>query len=68
MKECSRFLTIREVAKTGLLPEHYLRMMERQWRLPGIYAGRKKLINVPQLVKMLDAESEAAVSEACGGE
>lgn len=53
------FLTIREVAKTGLLSEYALRLMEAQGRLPGVYVGPKKLINVPLLREQLNRESAA---------
>ena len=58
MMEGTRFQTIRQVAKSGILPEHYLRMLEAQKRLPGIYSGRTKLVNVPMLLEQLDEESK----------
>ena len=61
MEGCERmgkvFLTIRETAKTGLLSEYALRLLEAQGRLPGIYVGRKKLVNVPLLRQQLERES-----------
>lgn len=53
-----QFMTIREVAKTGLISEHYLRQLEKQGKLPGVYSGRKKLVHYDKLVALLDAESE----------
>ena len=53
------FLTIRQVAQLGLLPENCLRMLEHQGRLPGIYVGKKKLVNVSLLLEQLDRESVA---------
>ena len=58
MMEGKRFLTIRQVAKEGILSEHHLRMLEAQKKLPGVYSGRKKLVNVPMLLKQLDEESK----------
>ncbi|MCD7843155.1 MAG: hypothetical protein LUG17_00825 [Clostridiales bacterium] len=52
-----RFLTIRETAKTGILPESFLRTMEKQGRLPGIYSGNRFLVNYPLLLEQLDRES-----------
>ena len=63
MENNLRFMSIREVARTGLISEHHLRMMEKQGRLPGIYAGKKKLVNVPQLVAFLNEESAATLSK-----
>ena len=53
------FLTIRQVARTGLISEHFLRLLETEGRLPGIYAGNRKLVNVPLLVEQLNRESAA---------
>lgn len=49
-----RFMSIREVAKTGLLSEYTLRLMEKQNRLPCMYTGRKCLINFDKLVEQLN--------------
>ena len=48
-----RMMTIREVAKTGLLPEHALRLMAKQGKLPCITVGKKVLINFDALVEQL---------------
>lgn len=53
--EVPRFMSIREVAKTGLLSEYTLRLMEKQKRLPCVYTGRKCLINFDRLVEQLNA-------------
>lgn len=50
-----RFMSIREVAKTGLLPEYTLRLMEKQKQLPCVYAGKKCLINFDKLVEQLNS-------------
>lgn len=52
-----KFMTIREVAKMGILPEHYLRRLEHQGKLPGFYSGVKKLVNVQMLMEQLEEES-----------
>ena len=48
-----RFMSIREVAKTGLLSEYTLRLMEKQKQLPCVYTGKKCLINFDKLVDQL---------------
>ena len=50
-----KMLTIRQIAKTGLLPEHALRQMSRQRKLPAIYCGTKCLVNYDLLVKQLNS-------------
>lgn len=49
-----RFMSIREVAKTGILSEYTLRLMEKQKQLPCVYTGRKCLINFDKLVEQLN--------------
>lgn len=53
--EIPRFMSIREVAKTGLLSEYTLRLMEKQKQLPCVYTGKKCLINFDRLVEQLNA-------------
>lgn len=50
-----KMLTIKEIAKTGLLPEHALRQMGKQGKLPAIYIGKKCLVNYDLLIKQLNA-------------
>ena len=52
-----KFKTIRQTAATGILPEHRLRIMQKNAELPGIYAGNRFLVNVDALREQLDAES-----------
>ena len=49
-----RFMSIREVAKTGLLSEYTLRLMEKQKQLPCVYTGKKCLVNFDKLVEQLN--------------
>lgn len=52
--EVSHFMSIREVARTGLLSEYTLRLMEKQKQLPCVYTGKKCLINFDRLVEQLN--------------
>ena len=56
MDTIPEFKTIRETAKTGILPEACLRRMAKQGILPGIYSGVKFLVNYTALVKQLNTE------------
>lgn len=61
------FKTIRQTAALGILPEHRLRLMQKQGILPGIQAGNRFLINVDALADQLNAMSAGNVrSEAMG--
>ena len=50
-----RMMTIRQIAATGLLPEHTLRLMAKAGQLPCITVGetRKILVNYDKLLTQL---------------
>lgn len=49
-----RMMTIRETAKTGILPETALRRLAAENRLPALKIGNRLLVNYDRLVQMLD--------------
>lgn len=55
MKDSSlpRMMTVKEVAKTKLLPEHAIRVMLKKGQIPAVYCGNKALINFDLLVEQL---------------
>ena len=48
-------MTVRQVAKRGLLSAHALRIMLKAGKLPAIYIGNKVLINYDKLCEQLSA-------------
>lgn len=52
-----RFMTIREAGKAGPLTSYRLRIMQKQGKLPGVYAGNRFLVNYNMLLDMLNSES-----------
>lgn len=50
-----KFLTIRQCAATGILPEHALRLLSKQGKLPQITIGNRVLINYNKLVEKLNS-------------
>lgn len=46
-------LSIRQVADTGILPEHAIRLLLKEGKLPVIYIGKKALINYEKLCEQL---------------
>ena len=48
-------LTVREIARTGLMPEHALRVLLKMGKLPAVYVGKKALINYAALCDQLHA-------------
>lgn len=51
MASAPRMMTIREIARTGLLSDHALRRLLKAGQLPAVYIGKKALINVNFLKK-----------------
>lgn len=49
-----RMLSIAQTAKTGILSEYTLRLYAKQKKLPGVYTGRKFLVNYDALCEMLN--------------
>ena len=56
-----KFLTIRQTAATGLISERYIRKLVKENRCPGIYSGKRFMVNFDALAEQLDAESRKAV-------
>jgi hypothetical protein len=56
------FLTIRQTAATGLISEHYLRLMVARGECPGIRSGNRFLVNVTALSEILDRASRECIS------
>ena len=48
-------LSIRQIAEKGILPEHAIRVLVKQKRIPAIYIGKKALINYSALCKQLQS-------------
>lgn len=48
-----KFLSIRETAKAGPLSEYCLRLMQKRGELPGVYSGRKFLINYDAFLEQI---------------
>lgn len=46
-------LTVRETARTGILPEHALRLLLKAGKLPAIFVGKKAFINYEKLCEQL---------------
>lgn len=49
-----RMMTIREIARTGILPEHAVRRMVKDGAAPFIMCGNRPMINYDKLVQMLE--------------
>ncbi len=54
MKDMPNMMTIREIAKTGLLSENALRCLLKEGKLPVVYIGKKALINYSLLCEQLN--------------
>ena len=49
-----KMLTIRQIAATGILPEHALRTMVKTNQIPCVKVGNRNLINMNILVSYLN--------------
>lgn len=56
------FRTIRQVAATGIISEHYLRQMVARGECLGVWSGNRFLVNLSALAEQLDAQSRAAAN------
>ena len=48
-----KMMTVREIAKTGLLPENTIRVMLKNGQIQAVYSGKKALINFDNLCAYL---------------
>lgn len=49
-----RFVTIRQAAATGILPEHTLRRFVKDGTIPSIKSGNRNLLNLDRLIAQLE--------------
>ena len=64
MYDNPKMMTIRAIAKTGLLSEHALRLLLKEGKLPAIYVGNKALINYDRLCTELQNLDTGIASNA----
>lgn len=57
----TKYLTVRQVAATGLITENHLRRLVKDGQCPGIWKGKWFLIDVELLEKQLREEALKAV-------
>jgi len=57
--ESAKFISVRQAAKRGPLTEYCLRLMLRQGTLPGVYSGKKFLVNYERLLEQLGTDGGA---------
>ena len=53
MDRIPKMVTIREAAKTGILPANALRVLVRNGNIPAVYSGKKAFINYDNLCAYL---------------
>ena len=47
-------MTVKQIAKTGLMPENAFRQLLKEGKLPVVYIGKKALINYSKLCELLN--------------
>jgi len=55
METKPRLMTVREIARTGLMAEHALRLLLKQGKLPAIFINKKALVNYDRLCAQLES-------------
>ena len=58
-----RMMTIKQTAKTGILREHTLRMMEKAGQLPSFKVGRTKKVLINYDALLVHLQSLGMVSQ-----
>ncbi len=52
--ENKQFVTIRELARTKIFPEHAIRLFVKQKKLPAVFVGAKALLPLEKTVEILN--------------
>lgn len=55
MVQQPQMLSIRQIAKTGIMSEHALRVLEKEGKLLCLYIGNRCLINYGRLLEQLNS-------------
>lgn len=63
MDEIPKMMTIREIARTGLLSEHALRLLTKQGKLPALYINSKCLLDYNTVVEYIGLLAEENLKE-----
>ena len=63
MDTIPKMMTIREIARTGLLSEHALRLLTKQGKLPALYINSKALLDYNTVVEYIRRLSEENLKE-----
>ncbi len=58
-----RMMTITQIARTGILPEHAIRVMVKNGEIPAVYSGGKAFINFDNLCKKLQMLGAVTVDQ-----
>ena len=54
-KSMPKMMTIRQIAATGILSEHAIRMLVKAGKIPHLTVGKRVLINLDTVLKMLES-------------
>lgn len=54
---------IRQIAKSGIMPEHALRLLIKQGKLPALYINSKALLDITVVIEYVRKLSEENLAE-----
>ena len=63
MDTIPKMMTIREIARTGLLSEHALRLFTKQGKIPALYINSKALLDYNTVVEHIGLLAEENLKE-----
>lgn len=58
-----KMMTIRQIAKTGILSEHALRLFTKQGKIPALYVNSKALLDYDTVVEYIRRIAEENLAE-----
>jgi hypothetical protein len=62
-EDTPKLQTIRQIAKSGLMPEHALRLLIKQGKLPVLYINSKALLDITVVIEYVKKLSEENLAE-----
>lgn len=54
--------SIRETAKITGISQYYIRNLVRDKKIPGVYCGKKFLVNVPSFLEYMETQGEGVIA------
>ena len=63
MSQIPKYQTVRQIARTGIISDHGLRLLLKQGKIPAFFIGSKALLDFDTVVEYLRRLSEENLTE-----